>query len=194
MSTINNQNQDQDQEKLDQEQNQEQEQTPGTDESNTTEQKQEEKGWIKKLRADSVELRKLKKENEEREQAKLEEQGQFKELLEQSKARIAELESELSNKERGQLVDAALKKAGASDEIIDLLSDKILKDHDWDGGDDVQSLVEEIKANKPTLFNTQTKGAQGLGKSSNSGNSDIDALKKSNSDDDLKRLIELSKK
>lgn len=149
-------------------------------------QKEENKRLQEKLAA--IEAEKAEKENKE-----LEEQGKFKELLTKAESRIAELEGEMTRTQRLSSVESELRKAGASDEVIDLLSDNILKTHDWDSDETtVEKTIEKLKESRPSLFTTVKSGTSGVGKTAEP-KTEIDALKSSNSDEDLRKLRQLTK-
>lgn len=139
-------------------------------------------------------LAKFEAEKAERENKELEEQGKFKELLTKAESKIAELEGEMTRAQRLSSVESELRKAGASEEFVDLLSESILKTHDWDSSETtVSHTISEIKEKRPSAFTTVTNGTMGVGKTSKTV-SDRDALLRSNSDDDLKKLLAMKDK
>ena len=151
-----------------QEDNQNQEETQETDTTESTgikslrEAHNRQKEENKKLQE---QLKKFEAEKAEKENKELEEQGKFKELLTKAEARIAELEGEMTRTQRINSVESELRKAGASDEFVDLLSDNILKTHDWDSNEvTVAMTIAEIKEKRPSAFTVAKSGTMGVGK------------------------------
>lgn len=174
-----------------QEQNQDGDTTESTGIKNLREAHNRQKEENKKLQE---QLAKFEAEKAEKENKELEEQGKFKELLTKAESRIAELEGEMTRTQRLSSVESELRKAGASEEFVDLLSESILKTHDWDSSETtVSHTIAEIKEKRPSAFTTVTNGTMGVGKTSKTV-SDRDALLRSNSDDDLKKLLAMKDK
>lgn len=145
---------------------------------NTEEEKKESVG-IQSIREAynklKAEHQKVLSEREKEQEAKLEEQGKYKELLELEQAKRAELEAKMTKSERIAKIESTLRKSGASDEVIDLLSDNLLSNHDWDSDTTLEQTIAKVKEQRPTLFTTVKSGSLGAGKTSK-GNEDIDNL------------------
>ena len=192
MTAINNQSlEDQNQEdNQNQEQNQETDTTESTGIKSLREAHNRQKEENKKLQE---QLKKFEAEKAEKENKELEEQGKYKELLSKKDARIAELEGEMTRTQRIGSVELELRKAGANDDLIGYLSDDILKTHDWDSSEvTVAMTIAEIKEKRPSAFTVAKSGTMGVGKTSKT-TSDKEALLRSNSDEDLKKLLEMNK-
>jgi hypothetical protein len=169
-----------------------------TAENKATEQapKTESEG-LKNLRAQyekvSAELKKYKDNEATAAEKKLKEENKYKELLELKEKELGELKNTLTLKERTAAVEKALKKAGASEEAIDLLTDVIVSKHDWTDSDDASDIINKYKENKPSLFTTVTKGQLGVGSGSR-GISNTEKLRESTDDNDLELLYKATKK
>ena len=100
---------------------------------------------------------------------KLEEQGKFKELLEKEKAEKAQLLEKITKKEQNDLIQKTLQKAGVNPDFIDLLSPTLL-----DNVDNLETVINDLKNNKPSLFSDSITQAKNLGANvtTNPNNSD----------------------
>lgn len=102
-------------------------------------------------------LRSFEKEQTDREQALLSEQGKFKELYEAAQAKNAELVTGLKNKAVDSALKEVLQKAGArAVDTVSKLVDKskiVVSDEDYSVDvTSIQAQIEEIKKTDPILF------------------------------------------
>lgn len=102
-------------------------------------------------------LRSFEKEQTDREQALLQEQGKFKELYEAAQAKNAELVTGLKNKAVDSALKEVLQKAGArAVDTVSKLVDKskiVVSDEDYSVDvTSIQAQIEEIKKTDPILF------------------------------------------
>ena len=102
-------------------------------------------------------LKSFEDEKNQREQALLQEQGQFKELYEKAKDQINALQTGLKNKAVDAVLKEALQKAGARS--VDTVSKLIDRSKIEVSGEDFQvnsatilSQIEELKKTDPVLF------------------------------------------
>lgn len=105
----------------------------------------------------NAKLRSFEREQTDREQALLQEQGKFKELYEAAQAKNAELVTGLKNKAVDSALKEVLQKAGArAVDTVSKLVDKskiVVSDEDYSVDvTSIQAQIEEIKKTDPILF------------------------------------------
>lgn len=108
-------------------------------------------------------LREIEQADSEREEARLNEQGEYKALLEKEKERTAKLESGIRDREVDSLLSAQLRESGLADEAIKTalaLVNKADISYDLDNGVDTKSIddsINALKENHSVLFSTKPK-------------------------------------
>lgn len=115
----------------------------------------------------SEKVAKFELEKSEAEKKRLEEQGEYKTLLEKEKAEKADILNQIQTKDRNNLVNSELSKSGINSEIVDLILPSILdkvtfsKDNQ---PENLSAVLEDLKQTKPSLFvTTTTFGKVGTG-------------------------------
>jgi len=119
-----------------------------------------------------------KQKETDAEKKKLEEQGNFKELLETEKKEKLEIKAKYESETRHRSLEKELTKSGINAELIDLIIPKLLPEVNFNDSNIPQNLtevVENLKKTKPSLFiETTTLGKIGAGLSAGQFTSDKD--------------------
>jgi hypothetical protein len=140
----------------------------------------------------------LKKENQafkeaeaERERKRLEEEGQYQELLKKEREEGTEKVTKYQTKVRRYQVEKQLSNSGINPDVIELLIDKLITQVEFDDDDsptNLEEVVEELKTSKPSLFSDKAaKPAGKVGTSfvSNAGGQEPNKL----SQEEIDRII-----
>lgn len=108
-------------------------------------------------------LREIESEEEEAKRQAMEEQGQFKTLLEAEREKLTSLQNKLRDRDIDSAIGSALKDVGLTEDAFNTakaLIDKSTIGYDQDKGIDSTTLtkaVEQLKANHSILFQAKPK-------------------------------------
>jgi hypothetical protein len=136
-------------------------QNPSTQESQTTTEPkttvQERNFEALRQKAEKLEkeLEKSRKVREEEEKKKLEADGKLQELLDKERKEKEDLKSQYQNQARQSLLEKELARAGINNELVDMILPSVLNQVEFDGEKptNLESLLENLKTTKPSLFN-----------------------------------------
>ena len=122
----------------------------------------------------------LRAEKAESNKAKLEEQGKYKELLDAERKEKEEIKTKAQNRDRLLILEKALKKSGANEDLIDFIAPNLANQVEFDKDNNpknIQEVLETLKSEKPSLFITTTKSGNtstGVTTGSNNPNSELE--------------------